>query len=97
MRVMSHNDEVIRQVSTFKRYNNVLTEIVSEDYREIKDKCLEKPLFCGTFIAKVFIGQKIIGTYKFDCTHYRNFAKLDRLTPRLTKLRPESPRTLVVG
>lgn len=87
MRIMKHNDEIIRSIKTFKRYNNVLSEIVSEEYREIKGNGLEKPLFCGEFVAKIYIGQNIIGTYKFDCRHFKNFMGLDRLTPKLTKLK----------
>lgn len=87
MRIMKHNDEIIRSVSTFKKYNNVLSEIVSEDYHEIKGHGLEKPLFCGEFTAKIYVGQQIAGTYKFDCKHFRNFMSLDRLTPKLTKIK----------
>ena len=87
MRVMKHNDEIIKSVATFKHYNNVLSEIVSEDYKEIKGHGLEKPLFCGEFTAKIYIGQQIVGTYKFDCKHFRNFMQLDRLRPKLTKIK----------
>lgn len=87
MRVMKHNDEIIKSVATFKHYNNVLSEIVSEDYKEIKGHGLEKPLFCGEFTAKIYIGQRIVGTYNFDCKHFRNFTQLDRLTPKLTKIK----------
>lgn len=87
MRIMKHNDEIIKSVQSFKHYNNVLSEIVSEDYKEIKGHGLEKPLFCGEFTAKIYIGQRIVGTYKFDCKHFRNFMQLDRLAPKLTKIK----------
>lgn len=87
MRIMRHNDEVIRTVSTFKNYNEVMSEVVSEDYRTVKIRGMEEPIFCGTFVAKIYIGQRIIGTYKFDCEHYRNIMTLDRLQPKLTKIK----------
>ena len=87
MRVSKQNDEVIRSVSTFKKYNDELTEVVEEYPAEISGHGLERPLYCGIFIAKVYVGQRIIGTYKFDCRHFRNFRNLDRLMPKLTKIK----------
>lgn len=86
MKVMAHNDEVIRTVRTFKKYNQRCSEIISEDYQEINDRRLEKPLFCGVFTAKIYIGNQIMGKYRFDCRHYRDWENLDVLTPRLTKI-----------
>jgi hypothetical protein len=46
-------------------------------------------VFCGTFIAKVFIGTRPIGIYKFDCRHWSNILRLsDReLKPKLTLIK----------
>lgn len=87
MRIMKHNDQIIRSVKAFKHYNDGMSEIVSEDYKEIKGHGLEKPLFCGEFTAKIYVDYQIKGTYKFDCRHFRNFTELDRLVPKLTKIK----------
>lgn len=86
MKIMAHNDEVIRTVKTFRNYNRFSSEILSEKFEEINDRQLATPLFCGVFIAKIYVGNQVIGTYEFDCRHYRKWRKLDVLTPKLTKI-----------
>ena len=86
MRVMKHNDDIIRSVSTFKKYNNVLTDIVNEDSVWRKPVGCDEKIFCGTFTAKVYIGQQIIGTYKFDCTDFNAKVIPDSARVRLTKV-----------
>ena len=92
MKVMNHNDNAIRMIDTFKRYNTELTEIIEDDntFRTING--VEGKVFCGTFTAKVFIGTKPIGVYKFDCRHWRDILKLSdhEMKPRLTLVREYS-------
>ena len=87
MRIIEHNDEVIKSVKAFKNYNKRLSEVVSEDYSEYKDRYLEKPLYCGVFVAKIYIGNTIFGTYEFDCRHYRQYLKLDKLAPKIRRIK----------
>ena len=70
MRVMDHNDNAIRSFKAFKHYNNVMTDIVSETSVWRKPIGFDDKIFCGTFIAKVYVGNEKIGTYKFDCTDF---------------------------
>lgn len=84
---MKHNDEIIRSVKAFKKYNEILTEVVSEQYGVVRNRNLEKPLYCGKFVAKIYIGQHIFGVYEFDCTHWRNFMELDVLVPKIKKIK----------
>ncbi len=94
MKVMRHNDDAIRMVDTFKRYNTELTEIVSDDNTFKTIKGVEGKVFCGTFIAKVYIGTRIIGTYKFDCRHWADILSLSprQMKPRLTALKETNAR-----
>jgi len=86
MRVMKHNDDIIRSVSSFKKYNNVLTDIIEESSVWRKPVgCIEQ-VFCGTFVAKVYVGQQIKGTYKFDCTDFNAKVIPDNARVRLTKV-----------
>lgn len=87
MKIMGHNDSVIRSVSAFKKYNNVLSEVVDETYCEVKSHLLEKPIFCGVFTAKIYIGQKIIGTYQFDCRHFKRFMECENFVPKVTRVK----------
>lgn len=87
MRITKEQDGIIRSVKTFKKYNDVLSDIVSEEPNYVNGRGLEKPLFCGVFTAKIYIGQQIIGTYKFDCSHFRNWRELNTFVPRLTKVK----------
>ena len=86
MKVMKHNDEVIRSISTFKHYNNELTEILTEKTFFRKPKGFVEKIFCGTFTAKVYIGQKIIGTYRFDCTDFDRDIIPDNARYRVSKV-----------
>ena len=94
MKVMRHNDDAIRMIDTFKRYNTELTEIVSDDNTFKTIKGVEGKVFCGTFIAKVYLGTRPLGTYKFDCRHWANILTLtDRqMKPRLTALKENNTR-----
>ena len=47
--------------------------------------CIEQ-IFCGTFVAKVYVGQQIKGTYKFDCTDFNAKVIPDNARVRLTKV-----------
>lgn len=87
MNVMKHNDEIIRSVKAFKHYNEFLSEVVSEQFNEVRSKHLTEPLYCGKFTAKIYIGQHIFGVYEFDCTHWRNFMELDVLVPKIKKIK----------
>ena len=86
MRVMKHNDDIIRSVSTFKKYNNVLTDIIEESSVWRKPVGFDEKIFCGTFTAKVYIGHQIFGTYKFDCTDFNAKVISDDARVRLTKV-----------
>ena len=92
MKILKHNDDAIRMIDTFKRYNTELTEIIEDDntFRTIKG--VDGKVFCGTFTAKVFIGTKPIGVYKFDCRHWRDILRLsnNEMKPRLTLVREYS-------
>lgn len=87
MRIMEHNAEIIKSVKAFKGFNERLSEIVSEDYRETNNRRLDKPLYCGEFIVKIYKGNYLFGIYKFDCKHWRNFMEYNVLTPRITKIK----------
>ena len=86
MKVMKHNDEVIRSFSTFKKYNNELTEILAEKTFFRKPKGFTEKIFCGTFTAKVYIGQQIFGTYRFDCTDFDRNNIPDNAQYRVSKV-----------
>lgn len=96
MRIMTHNDNAIRMIDTFKHYNTELTEILEDDncFRTIKG--VDGKVFCGTFTAKVFVGVKPIGIYKFDCRHWANILRLsDReLKPKLTQIKEYNKRVV---
>lgn len=85
MRVTEHHDEIIRRVKAFRNYDRRCSEIVSENYSECNDRRLDKPIYCGVFQAKIYVGNRLFGTYTFDCRHFRNFMEYDVLLPRLTK------------
>ncbi len=89
MKILKHNDDAIRMIDTFKRYNTELTEIMEDDntFRNIKG--VEGKVFCGTFTAKVFVGTKPIGIYKFDCRHWANILRLSNseMKPKLTRIK----------
>ncbi|MBQ2440681.1 MAG: hypothetical protein II502_00635 [Paludibacteraceae bacterium] len=89
MKVMKHNDDAIRMIDTFKKYNIEMTEILEDDntFRTIKGA--DGKIFCGTFIAKVYVGTKPIGTYKFDCRHWVNILTLtgNQMKPKLSVVR----------
>lgn len=89
MRILKHNDNAIRMIDTFKKYNTELTEIIEDDNIFIGVRGFDERVFCGTFIAKVFIGTRPIGIYKFDCRHWSNILRLsDReLKPKLTLIK----------
>ena len=87
MKILSHNDSIIRSVQSFKKYNHVLSEVVDETFCEVKSPYLEQPLFCGIFTAKIYIGQKIIGTYQFDCRHFKRFMECDKFIPKVTRIK----------
>lgn len=84
---MAHNDEIIRRVKAFRNYNQRSSEIVSENFSECKDRRLAEPLFCGTFVAKLYVGNQIMGTYSFDCRHFRNWEEYDVLLPKIKKIK----------
>ena len=83
---MKHNDEVIRSVTAFRKYNNVMSEIISEDAAWKKPKGFEERIFCGTFTAKVYVGNVIKGTYKFDCSDFGHTIISDNARVRLSKV-----------
>lgn len=86
MRVMKHNDDAIRSVGAFRKYNNEMTEIVSEDAAWKKPKGFDEKIFCGTFVAKVYVGNAIKGTYRFDCTDFGRNVISDDARVRLSKV-----------
>ena len=96
MRILTHNDNAIRMIDTFKRYNTELTEILEDDncFRNIKG--VDGKVFCGTFTAKVFVGVKPIGIYKFDCRHWMNILRLSEreLKPKLTQIKEYNKRVV---
>ena len=89
MRIMRHNDNAIRMIDAFKKYNTELTDIIEEEnvFRTIRG--VEDKVFCGTFTAKVYIGTKPIGIYKFDCRHWADILKLtdQQMKPRITQVK----------
>lgn len=89
MRVMTHNDNAIRMIDAFKHYNQFMTEIIedSDTFKTIRG--VEGKMYCGTFTAKVYVGTRPIGTYKFDCRHWADVLTLsDRaMKPRITKVK----------
>ena len=87
MRIEDYNDEIIRRVKTFRNYNQRSSELVREDYAVCKDRRLAEPIFCGTFDVKIYVGNQVMGIYRFDCRHFRNFMEYDELLPRLTKIK----------
>lgn len=86
MKVMKHNDDIIRSVKEFKKYNNVMSEIVEETAAWKKPKGFQEKIFCGTFVAKVYIGNTIKGTYRFDCTDFGHNIVSDNARIRLSKV-----------
>lgn len=84
MKVMTYNDDCIR--SFFKKYNNEMTEILTEKTFFRKPKGFTEKIFCGTFTAKVYVGMKVMGTYKFDCTDFDAAVVPDNARIRLTKI-----------
>lgn len=89
MRVMKHNDNAIRMIDTFKKYNQFLSEVVedSDDYRVIRG--VEGAVYCGVFVVRLYIGTRLLGTYEFDCRHWANILNLSpmQMKPRLRKIR----------
>ena len=86
MRVMKHNDDVIRSVKAFKGYNNEMTEIVNENAAWKRPKGFDEKVFCGTFTAKTYVGNVIKGTYKFDCSDFGHSVVSDDARVRLSKI-----------
>ena len=84
MKIMAHNDNYIR--GFFKHYNTEMTEVVSENAVWRKPKGFDERIFCGTFVAKVYVGMKVMGTYKFDCTDFNAPVVPDNARVRLTKI-----------
>lgn len=85
MKITEHHDEIIRRVKAFRNYDRICSEIVSENDAVCNDRRLLKPIYCGVFTAKVYVNNRILGTYTFDCRHFRDFMSYDVLLPRLTR------------
>lgn len=84
MKVCKYNDDFIR--TFFKRYNNEMTDVVSETTKWNKPKGFVEKIFCGVFVAKVYVGQRIMGTYRFDCSEFAERIISDNARVRLTKV-----------
>lgn len=61
-------DEIIR--GTFKKYDRGMSSIVSEQFKMRKPLNCDTEVFCGWFIARVYVGNRLVGRYKFDCTSF---------------------------
>ena len=87
MRILTHNDNAIRMTS-LKAYNRVMSEVVSDTDEFTVIKGVEGNVYCGKFIAVIYIGTKRLGRYEFDCRHWKNILTLtDRqMTPKIKKV-----------
>lgn len=85
MKVEPHNDNIIRMVDTFKRYNPDLTEILEDNNLFNTIKGVEGKVYCGTFTARIYMRERCVGTYQFDCSHWANIQTQtdNQMKPRL--------------
>lgn len=61
-------DDIIR--GSFKNYNKSMSTIVEENFKMSKPSNCNGEVFCGWFTARIYVGNQLLGRYKFDCTEY---------------------------
>ena len=61
-------DDIIR--GTFPKYDRGMSSIIQEDYKTCKPSNCDCEVFCGWFIARIYVGNCLVGRYKFDCTSF---------------------------
>lgn len=61
-------DDIIR--GSFKNYDRGMSNIMDEHFKMRHPSNCESEVFCGWFIARIYVKNKLVGRYKFDCTEY---------------------------
>ena len=66
--ISNFEDEIIR--GTFKKYDKGMSTIIDGDFKTRKPSNCDCEIFCGWFVARIYVGNNCVGKYKFDCTEY---------------------------
>lgn len=66
--ICNYEDEIIR--GQFKNYDKGMSSILDEYKKFSHPTNCDGEVFCGWFVARIYIGNRIVGIYKFDCTEY---------------------------
>ena len=61
-------DDIIR--GWFKNYDRGMSTIVDEEFKMRKPANCDNEVFCGWFIVRIYVGNNLVGRYKFDCTSF---------------------------
>ena len=61
-------DEIIRGM--FKNYDKGMSTITDELFKMRKPANCDNEVFCGWFKVRIYVGNRCMGVYKFDCTEY---------------------------
>ena len=61
-------DDIIR--GTFPKYDKGMSSIVDEQFKMCKPSNCDSEVFCGWFVARIYVGNHLVGRYKFDCTSF---------------------------
>ena len=61
-------DDIIR--GTFPKYDKGMSSIIEENYKTRKPLNCDCEVFCGWFTARIYVGNHMVGRYKFDCTSF---------------------------
>ena len=61
-------DDIIR--GTFKKYDRGMSSIIDEQFKMRKPANCDCEVFCGWFTARIYVGNHMVGRYKFDCTSF---------------------------
>ena len=79
-------DEIIR--GKFRNYDKRMSSIVEENYKMRKPLNCDCEVFCGWFVARIYVKNKLIGKYKFDCSSFDvpYFTADGNETTRITKV-----------
>lgn len=66
--ICNYEDEIIR--GQFKNYNKSMSSIIDEHKKFSSPSNCDGSVFCGWFVARIYVGDRFVGKYKFDCTEY---------------------------
>lgn len=61
-------DDIIR--GTFPKYDRGMSSIITEQFKMRKPMNCNQEIFCGWFTARIYVGNRLEGRYKFDCTSF---------------------------